>query len=748
MAGIRVPEYGAPQVAVSGAPRASQRAVTQSGGLVAKAVVGLGENIARFAVAEDKRLEALDEAEVMELDAQFGDWERETLRGENGFLRQRGRNALNAEPATVEAFEAEQQRQLELAQGDRQKAMLMRVQQARRTRFMDTIASHAATETETYWDESFNARAGSLSNDLATSPDDPDRLPRMIALRDMYVDYGQRKGWDADQVRAAQLGAFTNVHKASVANLLEAGDPYAAQAYLEQWEPQIEATAVTQLKGVVREQVDRYDADAFWSSEEAKAPALPEVTGGVPSLAGGPSGATFRLREPVAASVSSDFGPRRPPTAGASSNHGGVDYAVPAFTPVAAAGPGTVKFAGEQRGYGNVVIVDHGGGVETVYAHLGRINVEQGAVIQAGQRVALSGGARGMAGAGTSTGAHLHFEVRKGGQAVDPDSVLGSDLTGGASGGARAQARAPQVRTLEDVYETADKVAGGDLRRREAFRAAGVARYQRERSFEADRERLAADQVSPYLPGGANAAASYDAIPLNIRQGLSPQQDLAIRNTFIRQAEQADARRTDPSVQNSLLDQMAFNPQRFASLDLTQYADDLSQSDWDSLRQNQRQIQVAASGGNTTVGELATRALSGTDDTVNRLIKSAGLENDEVARAQLRQYTFNQVVAQVGRDGTAPSEQEIVGIMLNGLRVYEVEGRDPRNPNRRQDTRAYDLRPSERSRAFVRIPRGTRSDIVRRLRASGVQNPSSTQVQEFYSRGLRTGLYRQDDLAD
>ena len=72
---------------------------------------------------------------------------------------------------------------------------------------------------------------------------------------------------------------------------------------------------------------------------------------------------------------------------------------------------------------GNYIIIDHGNGTRTGYAHLGRIDVKPGDRIEAGQTIALSGGARGMAGAGTSTGAHLHYEVFKNGRPVNPATV-------------------------------------------------------------------------------------------------------------------------------------------------------------------------------------------------------------------------------------------------------------------------------------------------------------------------------------
>lgn len=120
--------------------------------------------------------------------------------------------------------------------------------------------------------------------------------------------------------------------------------------------------------------------------------------------------------------ITSRFGPRRRPTAGASSNHKGVDFGpVRPGTkgdPIYASAEGTVTFAGNARGYGTVIYVDHADGYQTRYAHLDRILVRNGQRVTQGQQIGQLGNT------GVGTGPHLHFEIRKGGQAVNPLSLL------------------------------------------------------------------------------------------------------------------------------------------------------------------------------------------------------------------------------------------------------------------------------------------------------------------------------------
>jgi len=98
--------------------------------------------------------------------------------------------------------------------------------------------------------------------------------------------------------------------------------------------------------------------------------------------------------------------------------HSGIDIGAGEGSPVEAAKGGTVIMAGYNGGYGNCVIIDHGGGISTLYAHLSRIGTGQGAVVKQGERIGSVGST------GNSTGAHLHFEVRVGGSAENPMRYL------------------------------------------------------------------------------------------------------------------------------------------------------------------------------------------------------------------------------------------------------------------------------------------------------------------------------------
>ena len=94
--------------------------------------------------------------------------------------------------------------------------------------------------------------------------------------------------------------------------------------------------------------------------------------------------------------------------------HTGIDIKVPAGKDVVASGNGEVVTACTLGSYGKTVVIDHGGGIMTLYAHNSKLLVSEGTSVVKGQKIALVGST------GMSTGPHVHFEVRKNGQYVDP----------------------------------------------------------------------------------------------------------------------------------------------------------------------------------------------------------------------------------------------------------------------------------------------------------------------------------------
>jgi len=120
----------------------------------------------------------------------------------------------------------------------------------------------------------------------------------------------------------------------------------------------------------------------------------------------------LRLAWPLQAPLGDGFGPR------GEGFHAGIDLAAPAGTPIQAAAPGRVVWAGPRGSFGNAVLIAHGRGVRTLYAHLSRVDVVLGQRVAQGAEIGLVGAS------GRASGPNLHFEVRVRGAAVDPLPAL------------------------------------------------------------------------------------------------------------------------------------------------------------------------------------------------------------------------------------------------------------------------------------------------------------------------------------
>lgn len=142
------------------------------------------------------------------------------------------------------------------------------------------------------------------------------------------------------------------------------------------------------------------------------------------SWGGGSATSLSDLQWPVPSCtlITSRFGYRVAPTTGASTYHGGLDIGASMGASIVSAGAGDVIYAGMNGGYGNCVMVDHGNGIVTVYAHMSSIGVSYGQYVTAGQYVGAVGST------GVSTGPHCHFEIRINGGQTDPAAYF-SGLT-------------------------------------------------------------------------------------------------------------------------------------------------------------------------------------------------------------------------------------------------------------------------------------------------------------------------------
>ena len=173
------------------------------------------------------------------------------------------------------------------------------------------------------------------------------------------------------------------------------------------------------LQGALQARIKEYqdEADAVGAEETAlsnliRSKELPPPASRAVGSASNGRVSSAGLIWPVSGPVTSGFGYRW------GRLHAGIDISCGIGTPVHAAKAGTVIFSGQMSGYGNVEVVDHGGGFSTLYAHLSRLGASEGTQVGQGQVIAYSGNT------GHSTGPHLHFETRVGGNPQNPRQYL------------------------------------------------------------------------------------------------------------------------------------------------------------------------------------------------------------------------------------------------------------------------------------------------------------------------------------
>jgi murein DD-endopeptidase MepM/ murein hydrolase activator NlpD len=176
----------------------------------------------------------------------------------------------------------------------------------------------------------------------------------------------------------------------------------------------LSASEESSLEGLIQERQREEEARRRAAAEAARRAALLSGQTLPPENPGAPGAFSW----PVSGPITSPFGLRSNPFGPGLEMHPGIDIGAPQGATIAASAGGRVIFAGWYGGYGNAIIIDHGGSMSTLYGHCSQIFVSEGQDVQRGQAI----GAVGMT--GRATGPHLHFEVRVNGVPVDPTSRL------------------------------------------------------------------------------------------------------------------------------------------------------------------------------------------------------------------------------------------------------------------------------------------------------------------------------------
>jgi murein DD-endopeptidase MepM/ murein hydrolase activator NlpD len=299
---------------------------------------------------------------------------------------------LGAEYAALQAKVQETEAKLAEARGELARAAAGLYRSARRGIQYDSV---------------FSSSPDSLIAEKAYLAKVSDKRRRLVQhVRGLRDDLVQQRGeLETRKAQADAAAADARAVRDQIAQLRASIEPARTQAAQEQY-------LETQQINAIRANKSQYEAElAAWQATSDSIAARLRAIGG----SGG--GAPCQAR-PVPGAIVSGFGPRYHPILHYTRMHTGVDMHAGTGTPIHACRAGTVVIAGSQGGYGNCVVIDHGGGMATLYGHQSRLAVSEGEHVAAGQVIGYVGQT------GLATGPHLHFEVRISGNPVDPVPYL------------------------------------------------------------------------------------------------------------------------------------------------------------------------------------------------------------------------------------------------------------------------------------------------------------------------------------
>lgn len=248
-----------------------------------------------------------------------------------------------------------------------------------------------------YYQATLDSEATLIDEIAALEAETEEKRAEVEEKREAITD--QKLALEEDRAEVAAVidqraGALSEKEDIISAKKTLLGDAQDREAQLEEWLDQLEA--------------DSQQIEAILAAPEN--PTAPST--GAPPLGSG------QLQWPTSGPLTSPFGYRVHPIFGDTRLHTGIDIGAPYGAPVYAADTGRVSYVGAMSGYGNVVVIDHGGGLATTYNHLSAFATSSGASVARGAQIGSVGCS------GYCTGPHLHFEVRVNGTPVDPMPYL------------------------------------------------------------------------------------------------------------------------------------------------------------------------------------------------------------------------------------------------------------------------------------------------------------------------------------
>ena len=360
------------------------------------------------------------------------------------------------------------------------------------TRYRGALDTHFATQNDVYLAEVANTTMAVSQQAILGNPtDEAVTGPARQSISDAVISDRRRKGLPTEGDALAVLDVTGKAYLDAII-ATEDEDFEGARQLFDRYRDfmtpaQQNAAQNTLSVGIAQETSSSWVAERF-AGQPDPAPGLP--------------GSEFQHPAPGAA-VSSSFGMREHPVTGGQKMHGGTDYAAPLGSPARSMMGGRVLEVSYDELNGNLVRVDHGNGLVSSYAHLQGADVREGQEISAGQNIGRVGST------GRSTGPHLHVGVRRNGELVDPETLIGErqERAAGQVGAGRP--------TRAELEAEARERFGNNRVQREAALAEIARVYTADAAATREREQAAIDAAYAHIEstGTMPTAAMLAALP-------------------------------------------------------------------------------------------------------------------------------------------------------------------------------------------------------------------------------------------
>ena len=528
-------------------------------GAVGRGLQGLGEGVRDYAqtadaIDEQRAATAADDA-LLNVQAQAREIKL-------GYLSKQGKDALDArggaDAAMGKLFDDA------LSGVDKRTAKHLRPRlQAYRGMFSDQIAGHATQQLGVWQEATGAARLQNFAEQAAENWGDTDLSAGFIAdgVAQLQENLGRKGLSDPDIVRAEEAKYVSGIHATIIDRMMTAGEVDSADAYFRKHLDNLTAKDEITIAAALKSPLEKR-----------------ETYGDVASIMGGgwseDSGTSTNYADPLRGAgkgVSSGYGVAR----GNGKTHNGVDFPAAAGTPIFSIGAGKVARVGHDDRSGNFIVIDHGDGTTSSYSHM-----KAPSDLKPGDAVTPDTLLGGVGSTGHSTGNHLHLVVKKDGQTVNPQNVIG-----------QAQ-QSPRRHDLDTLLARADQRADTEdwsFERRERAKDEIRRRVSTDETLKARDEADADRAASEIVMRMGDGFRDISQLPAAIRNRLSP--DAARQYMGVAKSNaKPDEPQANGDTATSLELMRILEPERFAREPLGKYRGQVTRGELQGLAVEQAKI--------------------------------------------------------------------------------------------------------------------------------------------------------------